>query len=397
MTAATKLPGKVIAVIPARGGSKSIPRKNLASVGGVPLVARSILAAKGASAVDEVIVSSDDAEILAVAEAYGATALQRPAAIATDEATSESALLHALESIEARGEPVAILVFLQCTSPFTEAAHVDALIAAVRGGAAAALTVSPNHYFLWREGADGLGHGVNHDDTKQRLRRQDLPPEYRENGAGYAMNASAFKAARVRFCGPTALVKTDLPAIEIDDPSDLIVINAMFAAETAPPPIPTLSAIRALVTDFDGVHTDDLVYVGDDGRELVRCSRADGMGVEMLKASGIEFLILSKETNVVVARRAEKLKAPVMHGIGEKRAVLETWASENGFALADIAYIGNDVNDVSCMRAVGLALAPADAHPSAKAAAHMVLAYPGGRGAVRAACDMLIAARKPRA
>lgn len=387
-------PARVIAVIPARGGSKTIPRKNLAPVGGVPLVARSVQAALGCAEIDRVIVSSDDAEILAVAEAYGATPLRRPAEIAADAATSESALIHAVNTLREAGESPDVMVFLQCTSPFTTAAHVAGLVAAIREGALAALTVSPNHHFLWREDADGFGHGVNHDHTKQRLRRQDLPPEYRENGAGYAMRVDAFMRAGTRFCGPTALVKTNMPAIEIDEPHDLEIVNAMLDVDGAPPMPANLRDIRALVTDFDGVHTDDLVYVGDDGREIVRCSRADGMGVEMLKAAGVDVLILSKEANAVVTRRAEKLKSPVIQGVGDKLSVLTSWAEGAGLTLKQLAYLGNDVNDLACMSAAGLALAPSDANPAARAVAHMVLPRAGGHGAVRAACDMLIAAQE---
>lgn len=389
----TTAKSNVVAVIPARGGSKAIPRKNLCPVGGVPLVARAILAAKAAPEVDRVIVSSDDSDILTVAEAYGAEGLRRPAEISTDSATSESALLHVIETLSAQGARPDVLVFLQCTSPFTEAEHVSGLARAVLDGAACALTVSPNHYFLWREGADGYGVGVNHDHTKQRLRRQDLPPEYRENGAGYAMRVDAFIANGTRFCGPVKLVKTHLPAIEIDEPDDLVIVDAMLRERKAAPAIPRYAAIKALVTDFDGVHTDDHVYVGDDGREHVRCSRADGMGVELLKKAGVEVLILSKEENVVVAKRAAKLKSPVIQGVGDKLSILTHWAKEHGLPLSEIAYLGNDVNDLQCMRAVGLAMTPADAHPDAKAAAHIVLAKAGGKGAVRAACDLLLASR----
>lgn len=384
--------GGVIAVIPARGGSKAIPRKNLCTVGGVPLVARAITAAKGAPEVNRVIVSSDDPEILATAEAYGAEGLRRPDHLSTDEASSEAALLHVIQTLAEAGERPEVLVFLQCTSAFTEAEHVSGLVRAIRGGAACALTVSPNHYFIWREGPDGFGVGINHDHTRPRQRRQDLPPEYRENGAGYSMRVDAFVKSGSRFCGPIALVKTHLPAIEIDEPADLLIVDAMLKAST-PTQTPNLSAIRALVTDFDGVHTDDYVYVGDDGREHVRCSRADGMGVELVKQAGIDVLILSKEENVVVSKRAAKLKTPVIQGAGDKLAILTGWAKERGLPLSAIAYLGNDVNDLPCMRAVGVAMTPANAHPTAKAAAAIVLGADGGAGAVRAACDLLLAAR----
>lgn len=383
---------RTVAVIPARGGSRGVPGKNLAAVGGLPLVARTVRAARAAARVDAVFVSSDDPAILAAGAAHGAHPIERPAALSGDDAGSEAALLHALDAIG--GPAPERLVFLQCTSPFTTPAEIDALVAALDDERfACALTVTPDHGFLWRPGPDGA-RGINHDEQAPRRRRQELEPAFRETGAGYAMRVDAFRRAGSRFCGPVALVEVAGPPLEIDTPADLDAARALARAQPSPPPAPAaLAAIRALVTDFDGVHTDDAVIVSQEGIEHVRASRRDGLGIERLRKSGLPILVLSKEVNPVVARRAEKLKLPVIHGQDDKLPVLRAWAAEQGLPLDAIAYVGNDVNDLPCMVAAGLSFAPSDSHPAALDAADHVLAGTGGNGALRELADLILAAR----
>src|SRR5690606_29002516 len=150
--------------------------------------------------------------------------------------------------------------------------------------------------------------------------------------AAYVMRTAAFRAAGDRFCG--RVVAHVMPAercLEIDEPADLAVAEALVrhgeaAARTRPLPDP----IDAVVFDFDGVFTDNRVLVGDDGHEAVLCDRGDGMGISLLRASGIPLLILSKEQNPVVARRADKLRLECLHGIDDKPAALGAWLSERG-------------------------------------------------------------------
>lgn len=382
---------RVVAVIPARGGSKGIARKNLRRVAGLPLVERSVNAAQAATRVDCVIVSSDDDEILSLARSSGARGIKRPDAIATDEASSEDALLHVLECLEAEGSLPEIIVFLQCTSPFTRGRDIDALVEALDSPAFdCSFTAASNHAFIWRRDENGQAVGVNHDARLPRRRRQDLAPEYRENGAGYAMRVDPFRRARNRFCGPAAIVETDLPSIEIDDQQDLDIVDAIARARHLPTLDPdVLRKLKYLVTDFDGVHTDDLVYVSDEGREQVRCSRSDGMGISLLRKAGVEVLILSKEDNAVVTRRAEKLKAGVIQGVSDKVQILERWLLERDAGFDAVAYVGNDINDLGCMTRAAISFAPADAHPMLDGIAHK-LSHKGGEGAVREVCDLIL-------
>lgn len=216
---------RVLAVIPARGGSKGVPGKNLAEVAGTPLVARAVLACRAAPTVTDVVVSTDSDAIAGAARAAGADVIARPTAISGDTASSEAAVLHALSAFEElHSLTVDVVLLVQCTSPFLATSDVESVAVAVASGAAdSALTVAPFHGFLWRDDPDGTGTGtgVNHDPA-YRPRRQDRPQDLLETGAAYAMDAAGFRTARHRFFGRTLPVPTD-PArvLEIDDPHDL--------------------------------------------------------------------------------------------------------------------------------------------------------------------------------
>ncbi|MEV5442372.1 acylneuraminate cytidylyltransferase [Streptomyces sp. NPDC052644] len=381
----------VLAVIPARGGSKGVPGKNLAPVGGVPLVARAVRACRAARRVTHVAVSTDDPDIAAVAAGAGAEVVHRPAALADDTATSEAALLHALDAHEARhGRPADVVLLVQCTSPFLTPGDVDGVAAEVLdGGADTALTAAPTHGFLWRHTLPAPhaapaphAEGVNHDKA-HRPRRQERTPEYLETGAAYAMDAVGLRAHGHRFFGRTTLVPTD-PArvLEIDDPHDLARARAL-APLLDPPDLPTRADVDAVVLDFDGTQTDDRVLIDADGRELVAVHRGDGLGVAALRRAGLHLLILSTEKNPVVAARARKLHVPVLHGVDRKDAALKHWCEEYGVDPQRVLYAGNDVNDLPCLALVGWPVAVADAHAAVRAAARAVTTTRGGAGAVR--------------
>lgn len=374
---------RVLAVVPARGGSAGVPLKNLALVGGVPLVTRAVRACLRAELVDEVVVSTDHAGIAEAARKAGATVVDRPEELSGAAASSESAVLHALDALGADPE---VVVLVQATSAFIDP---EALSAAVRkvldGEADSVVSGLPTHEFLWT----AAGAGVNHDPAV-RKRRQELEPQYRENGAFYVMRASGLREHGHRFFG--AITVQPVPAqhgLEIDTPEDLELARALAPFVDRPEPID----VDAVVTDFDGVHTDDRAYVDSDGREMVQVSRSDGMGVSLLRRAGVRVLVLSTEQNPVVAARARKLGVPVLQGLADKRTVLREWLASEGLDPARVAYVGNDVNDLGAMAEVGWPIATPDAHPKARAAARVVLTRPGGSGAVRELCDRVLSAR----
>ena len=378
-----------VAIIPARGGSKGIPDKNLQHVGGIPLLVRAIHALQLSSRVTAVYVSTDSESIARLATAYGALVIMRPSDLSSDSASSESALLHAIEEINARGQHPTAIVFAQCTSPFIEPDDVDGVIKLLDNHDCA-LTVTENHAFIWRGSPDGSAVGINHNPI-ERLPRQMLPAEYRETGALYAFNVNGFNSAKHRFFGKIGMFNVpNSRSMEIDEPYDLILANQLSTTSRITPTENTLRAIKAIIFDFDGVITNNLVHLDENGTETVVCSRSDGMGIQMLRDAGIQLLILSKERNQVVTSRGRKLEVEVIQGCDNKRERLEGWLTEHNLRPSEVIYMGNDINDYECMEYVGLSVAPADAHPAIAAATMWKMDAKGGYGAVRELADALL-------
>jgi N-acylneuraminate cytidylyltransferase len=380
----------VTAIIPARGGSKGVPGKNLRFVGGTTLVGRAVRACVTAASVSRVVVSTDSDEIANEALQAGASVIRRPADIAGDTATSESALIHVLDALNADGVPTGVVAFVQCTSPFIAPFDLDnAVDRVVSGEADVVFSAVETHEFLWRIGNSGAV-GVNHDHSF-RPRRQDREPHYRETGAFYVMRESGLRKAGYRFFGRIEpMVVASARAIEIDAEQDLLMANALAPINDVQAPVD----VDALVMDFDGVHTDDRAYVDQDGTESVAVSRSDGMGIAQLRRLGIPMLILSTERNPVVTARARKLGVEVLQGVEDKAGTLQKWLAENGIDPAKTAYVGNDINDVPCLELVGWPVVVPEAHIEARMRARVILTRPGGRGAVRELCERVIASRR---
>lgn len=383
---------EILAVIPARGGSKAIPRKNIRTVAGEPLLAYVVREARASRSVTRVVVSTDDTEIGAVARRYEAEVIWRPGEISGDKSTSEQALLHALDTLRAtEGYEPHILVFLQCTSPLTLARDIDGTIESlVAEKADSAVAVIPFHYFLWQR-REGDGVGVNHDKMVRPM-RQDREPQFLEAGAVVVMRTAGFREVRHRFFGRTALY--EIPGervLEVDEPHDLERAEILLRQRKARNPLAELPLrVVALVLDFDGVLTDNTVIVSQDGHESIRCSRADSWGLKQLREAGIATVILSYEENPVVASRARKMGVECLQGQKDKVRTLSRWLAERGHEPAETVYLGNDVNDIGCLALVGCGAVVADAHPTAATAARLILQSKGGAGAVREMCDLIL-------
>jgi YrbI family 3-deoxy-D-manno-octulosonate 8-phosphate phosphatase len=387
-------PPRVIAVIPARGGSQGVPLKNLEPVGGRSLLMRAVAACLQSALIDEVVVSSDHAGIQEEARRAGARVVVRPPAIAGNTASSESAVLHALTEVQGDGPAPEVTVLVQCTSPFMDPDDLDSAVARVLAGEAdCAFSAVESHAFLWKYAPEGLV-GINHDSSF-RPRRQDRDVEFRETGAFYAMRTDGLRRYGRRFFGTLVAQRVnDDHAMEIDTVDDLHMARLRAAVLEEQERIDGLPVIDvdALVTDFDGVHTDDRVYLSQDGVESVQVSREDGMGIALARRAGLKLLILSTEVNPVVAARAAKLQMAVMHGQSDKGQALKEWMAEEGLDPNRVAYLGNDVNDLGCLRMVGWPIAVADAHPDVEAVARLKLTRRGGSGAVRELCELVVAA-----
>ncbi len=387
--------GGCVVVIPARGGSKGLPRKNLRLLSGIPLVAHAIRAARAATKVTRVLVSTEDPEIAEVAVRWGAEVAKRPLALSGDTVSSEAVLLSVLDTLEQQGEPMPELVaLLQCTAPLTTSEDIDQTIAHLQAtGADSCFSAVPFFHFLWGTAADGTARGINHSGVK-RQRRQDWSGQYLENGAIYVMRTAVFRPVGDRFCGQVTLC--ELPsqrAMEIDDASDLGMAQVLLSERDANQRRQALpNSPAAIVFDFDGVMTDDRVLVGQDGAESVMCSRADGYAIGLLRRIPVRLLVLSRETNPVVSARASKLGLETIQGADDKWQALDGWLQRQGLGASDVIYVGNDEADLGCMRRVGCPVCPADAHPRVRRAARIVLERSGGYGAVRELAELLLAA-----
>lgn len=393
---------KTIAIIPARGGSKGVPGKNILPIGGKPLLAWNIQAASQSRFVDEVYVSTDDEQIRFISQQYGAKVIERPSELAGDYSSSESALLHALTYLYGQGVHPEILVFMQCTSPLTTADDIDqAVQRLVEEEADSCFTASEFHGFVWCSQDNGTTVGVNHDKAF-RPRRQDRESQFLENGAIYVMKVGGFMEAKHRFFGKT--IMSEMPrrrSVEIDDWVDVDITETLLksidhipASLTEPEGVGNSGAYafpKAVLFDFDGVFTDNKVYLDERGRESVRCDRSDGWGIAQLKKHDIRIAVLSTEKNPVVAARCEKLDIECYHGLGEKKyEAFVSWCAENGLETDAVWFVGNDLNDMKCLQASGRGIIPSDAHEDMFLIADHVLRSSGGKGAVREVCDFLL-------
>jgi len=220
---------EILAIIPARGGSKGILNKNIQNVGGIPLVVRTINVALKSKLINKIIVSTDDSRIADIAIDNGAEVIKRPSEISGDTASSELALLDTLMQIKNRDNYVPeVVVFLQCTSPFTELDDIDGTInALISNNADCALAVTKFHHFLWKydNNKDSL-IGLNHNEKQQRKCRQELTTQFLETGSVYVMRTKKFIKYKKRFFGRIAYhVIPKHRVFEIDDPDDLTVSN----------------------------------------------------------------------------------------------------------------------------------------------------------------------------
>ena len=225
----------ILVVIPARGGSKGVSKKNLRLVGGIPLVCRAIQCSQTASLVSRTVVSTDDAEIATVAAEAGAEVVMRPGELATDFASSESVVRHCLMHYVATVDfqPAAV-VMLQCTAPFTVPSDLDRAVRLWRDSAlGSVVAVTRFEGFLWSQ-REGKWQPVNHEKSF-RQRRQDRTPEYVECGSFYLMDTDCFLEEGSRFCGRTECLEiSSAGRLEIDDEEDFQRANRIIEAEGDP-------------------------------------------------------------------------------------------------------------------------------------------------------------------
>jgi YrbI family 3-deoxy-D-manno-octulosonate 8-phosphate phosphatase len=401
---------EILALIPARGGSKGIPHKNIRSFAGYPLVAWSIAAGKQSKMVTRVIVSTDDEEIASVAREFGAEVpFLRPAELAQDKSLDLPVFEHALKWLgENEGYKPDVVIQLRPTSPIRPRDCVDDAINillqhpradCVRG----VVPAGQNPHKMWRiprqYGTMTPLLEVPGIDEPYNAPRQILPQTYWQTGHIDAIRVSTIlKKHSLTGSKIYPLIIDPRYTVDIDNLSDWARYEAVVhsgALDMVSPgrkhrPVP--KTIKMIITDFDGVITDGRVWTDENGKETVAASRSDSMRVHQLRERGIEVMILSSEVNNVVKARAEKMGIESIHGLGlnEKGEALKKFLVEKNLNPAQIIYIGNDFNDLPCFEMAGWAVAVADAYPEVVRAADYVLSKPGGYGALRELCDLVL-------
>jgi len=406
------LQASVLAVIPARGGSKGVARKNLQQLDGHPLIAWSIRAALACPLVGRVVCSTDDEEIAATARHYGAQVPGlRPAELAQDDTPDLPVFQYVLGQLLEEERP-AVVVHLRPTTPFRPPGLIadgvsllvgDAMATSVRTVSNAPVTP----YKMWRPPDPGeppyltplLEHGTIAEPWNAP--RQSLPDVVWHNGLLDVVRTETIESGSMSGDRILPLPVSAEFAIDIDSWADLERARAAVRNLPGVHPARSLpwSDIRLLVLDVDGTLTPGTAYYSASGEELKRFHTHDGRGIEDVRSLSVEVAIVTQEASGFTSARASKLGIREVHlGIGDKLPVVHDLGARLGIPLSAVAYVGDDLGDAGVMRAVrdggGIACAVADARPEILEIAEYVTKRPGGGGGVRDVCDEIVHGRQ---
>lgn len=379
---------KKTAIIPLRKESKGIPGKNKKKMLGRPLFSW-VLGEAIFSELDAIYVFTDDEEIIDyIRKEYHwttkVTALLRSTENASDTASTESAMIELAEQIDYDFD---ILCLLQATSPMTTSQDINTTLAKIElEKYDSALTVVNTHRFTWN--TDGSPQNY---DVFNRPRRQDFEGLLIENGAVYATTKNAFVASKNRVSGNIGLVKMpENSLVEIDSMTDWMIIEALLASRLKK--AKQHQRIDYLVLDVDGVFTNGQVFYSAEGESAKAFDMRDGMGLEILRQHQVEVVVITSENSALVAQRMKKLQIEnTFLGVKDKYAFLQHFAKEKNTNLHAMAYIGDDVNDLTNICAVGWSFTPANATTIVKQNADYLLSNASAEGAIREACEKIIA------
>lgn len=383
---------KKIAFIPVRGGSKSIPLKNIKPFCGKPLVCWNIEALEKCNEVDEVVVATDSEEIWnTVAEqGYKKTVLyRRSAENACDTATTESVMLEYINYAHLSSDDIFMLV--QATSPLTEAKHFsEALQMYMNGKYDSIITCVRNYRFFWNEDGTSLNY-----DYMNRPRRQNFSGMLMENGAFYINTVKNILQSGNRLSGKIGIYEMpEYTATEIDEPDDWIILENLMRKYVLNKQNKDFTNVKLFLTDIDGTLTDGGMYYSENGDELKKFNTRDGMGLKLLQEKGIKVGIITSENRDLNFRRAEKLNVDFFkQGVcnGGKLQVAKSICQELHITLDEVAYIGDDVNCFELLSSVGVAACPCDASNEIKNIPGIrILTLKGGGGCVREFCNLII-------
>lgn len=383
---------KTIAFIPVRGGSKSIPLKNIKPFCGKPLVCWNIEALENCLEVDEVIVATDSDAIWTTVEKqnYKKTTLyRRSAENACDTASTESVMLEYIHNANLAEDNIFMLV--QATSPLTESVHFsEALQMYAKGEYDSIITCVRNFRFFWNEDGTSMNY-----DYMNRPRRQNFKGMLMENGAFYINTVKNILGNGNRLGGKIGIYEMpEYTATEIDEPDDWIILENLMRKHVLAHTDNATPSIKLFLSDIDGTLTDGGMYYSENGDELKKFNTRDGMGMGMLREKGIKVGVITSEDRELNQRRADKLKLDFFYQgkkNGGKLAVAKEICDQMGITLQEVAYIGDDVNCIELLSAVGFAACPADADARVKAIPGIhVMTKKGGEGSVREFCESLL-------
>ena len=373
----------VIAFIPVRGGSKSIPLKNIKLFCGKPLLYWNIVALQNSEKIDEIVVATDSEEIKRTVAEFCFDKVKiynRSNENATDTASTESVMLEYINQNNLSEDSIFMLV--QATSPLTETKHFDeALEMYFRGEFDSMLTCVRSYHFFWNP--DGTSKNY---DYQNRPRRQNFNGELMENGAFYINTIKNILESKNRLSGKIGIYEMpEHTSFEIDEPDDWMVLESLMHKHILSKK--NKNKIKLFLTDVDGVLTDGGMYYSETGDELKKFNTRDGMAFELLRNEGIKTGIITSENTKMVTNRAKKLKVDYLYQgkrEGGKLAAAKEICEKEGISLENVAYIGDDINCFELLSNVGWAACPLDAVSAVKMIPNIIhMSRNGGEGCMR--------------
>ena len=388
-----------VAFIPVRGGSKSIPLKNIKPMCGKPLVYWTVAAACGCKNIDKVYVATDSEKIRETLQNVKDTdtdgrldkmeIIGRSQESASDTASTEFAMLEF-----AREHLFDHIVLIQATSPLLTAEDLDRGFALYEQKETdSVLSVVRQKRFNWKVEKDGSAQPTNYDYFN-RPRRQEFEGYCVENGAFYITSRERLLATENRISGNVKAVEmSEDTFFEIDEPSDWDMIQQLLERRQKEKVSTGKQGhqIKMLLTDCDGCLTDGGMYYSENGDELKKFSTLDGMGFGLMREHGVICGIITGENTKLVQRRAEKLKLDVLKmGVQNKFATVQGLCVEKGISLEEVAYIGDDINDRELLEQVGFSASVPDALQEIQNIVDYVAVRQGGNGAVRDVIEHLL-------
>lgn len=380
-----------IAFIPVRGGSKSIPLKNIRKIAGRPLVYWTTKAASECKQIDKVYVATDSDIIKTVVEEFKLDKVEvigRSADTASDTATTESAMLEFAEQYTFDN-----IVLVQATSPLIQAEDLERGFDIFKQqDTDSVLSVVRQKRFHWAVDKKGLASPTNYD-VFHRPRRQEFDGYLVENGAFYITGRKELLESRNRVSGNIRVCEMDESTyFEIDEPSDWAIIEKQLEHRLKKNTEKVdLNEIKLFLTDCDGCLTDGGMYYSNAGDEMKRFNTLDGMGIQLLRQQGVLTGIITGENTMLNQRRGDKLHLDILkQGIKDKLQTVKQICEENHIGLSEVAYIGDDINDLEVIEQVGFGCSVANGMDQVKNVAKYVTERRGGDGAVREVADLIL-------